>query len=189
MAFVAAAAPFLGLAGGALQAVGSITGGIASSNAANYQAAIARNNAIIANQSATYAEKAGLAAAENQSRKGAQRLAKIKTSQAAAGVDISSESAADVQAGQRMTDQLDTETVLNNAELRAYGYRAQAENFESEAQLSEMKGEQAKTAGYLGAAGSLLSSASSLGGKWNGFNFGGTPATEAEELASGVRAL
>ena len=79
--------------------------------------------------------------------------------------------------------------VERDAEQRAYGYRAQAENFESEAQLSEMKGEQAKTAGYLGAAGSLLSSASSLGGKWNGFNFGGTPATEAEELASGVRAL
>lgn len=181
----------MAIAGAGLQAVGSISGGIASSNAANYQAAIARNNATIAQQNAVYAEQSGVAAAENQSRKGAARVAKITTGQAALGVDIGSGSAVDVQAGQRMVDQLDTETVLNNAELRAYGYRNQAENFENEAKLDEMKGEQAKTAGYLGAAGSLLSNASSIGGKWGGSATwgGGAPATEAEELATGIRPI
>ena len=186
MAFIAAAAPFMAMAGAGIQAVSSITSGIASSNAANYQAQIARNNKVIADQNAVYAEQSGIAAAENQSRKGAARVAKIKTAQAAQGVDINTGSAVDVQVGQRMTDQLDTENVLNNAELRAYGYRVQGENFESEAKLDEMKGEQAKTAGYLGAAGSLLSNASSISGKWGGSGSWGGGSTPAEDLASGI---
>lgn len=189
MAFMAVAAPYLAMAGAGLQAVSSISGGVAASNAANYQAAVARNNATIAQQNAVRAEQAGAAAAENESRKGASKVAKIKVAQAASGVDVNTGTAVDVQAGQRETNQLDTETVFQNSMLHAYGYRTQAQNFESEARLDEMKGEAAKTAGYLGAAGSLLSNASSIGGKWGGGATwgGGAPATEAEELASGVR--
>ena len=179
------------MAGAGISAVSSVTSGIANSNAAQYQASVARNNATIAQQNAVRAEQAGAAQAENESRKGASKLAKIKVAQAASGVDVNTGSAVDVQAGQRETDQLDAETVMQNAQLHAYGYRTQASNFQSEAQLDEMKGEQAKTAGYLGAAGGLLSSASSIGSKWGGSSTwgGGAPSTEAEELAAGVRPL
>lgn len=167
-----AVVPALMVASAAVAAVGAVSSGIASKNAADYQAQVANNNAIVAQQNAEYALKAGSAQAENQSRKGAANLGRIKTAIAAGGVDVNSGSALDTQVGQRETNQLDTETVLNNAQLQAYGYRTQQTNFESEAKLDTMKGEAAETSGYLKAGGDLLSSASSIGGKWTGFSGG-----------------
>ena len=63
MAFMAAAAPIAGLVGAGVSATGTIEGGEATSNAAAYQAQVAKNNAIIAEQNATYASNAGLASA------------------------------------------------------------------------------------------------------------------------------
>jgi hypothetical protein len=168
VAFIAAAAPFLALAGAGVSAVGTISGGIASQNASNYQAAVANNNAIVAKQNATRAEQAGEAAAENESRKGAAELAKVKTAQAASGIDVNTGSAVDVQAGERETNQLNTETVFQNDLLKAYGYRVNAENFQSEAALDTAKADEAVPASVLAAGGGLLSSAASVGGKWGG---------------------
>jgi len=158
----------LAAASAAVSAIGSIEGGYAAQNAADYQAQVARNNAQIAEQNAVYATQAGRAAAENQSRKGAAQVGQIKVAQAAGGVDVNSGSAEDVQVGQREVNQLDTETVLNNAQLHAYGYRTQATNFQAEANLDTMKGEQAVEGAYLKAGGDLLSSASGISGKWTG---------------------
>ena len=168
MAFVAAAAPFLAMAGAGVSAVGTVAGGIATQNASNYQAAVANNNAIVAQQNATRAEQAGSAAAENQSLKGSAELAKVKVAQAANGVDVNSGSALDVQVGERETNQLDTETVFQNDLMKAYGYRVNAENFHSEAELDTAKADEAVPASVLSATGGLLSSASSIGGKWSG---------------------
>lgn len=169
MAFLAAIpalASVAGIAGAGISAVGAISGGIASRNAANYQAQIAKNNAVIAEQNAVRTEQAGIVSAENQSRKGAAKLASMKVAQAANGVDVNTGSAVDVQAGQRQTDQLDTETVLSNSNLHAYGYRTQRDNFESEAKLDEAKAANAVPAAGLAAAGGLLSNASSIGLKY-----------------------
>lgn len=179
-----AVVPALMVASAVVGAAGSISSGIAAKNAADYQAAVANNNATIAQQNAEYAMKAGYAQAENQSRKGAANLGRIKTAQAASGVDVNSGSALDVQEGQRETNQLDTETVLNNAQLHAYGYRTQATNFEAESKLDTMKGEAAQTASYFKAGGDLLSSASSIGGKWTGS--GGGSFTETPMGMGGI---
>jgi DNA-binding helix-hairpin-helix protein with protein kinase domain len=160
--------PLLAVAAAGVSAVGAVEGGIASKNAADYQAQVAANNSQIANQNATYAMESGEAQAANQSRKGAANLGQIKVKQAASGVDVNSGSAVDVQAGQRETNQLDTETVLNNSELQAYGYRTQSTNFQAQSGLDTMQGEQAEEAGYLKAGGDLLSGASGVGGKWTG---------------------
>lgn len=161
-------APLLAVAATGLSAVGAVEGGIASKNAADYQAQVSANNATIANQNADYAIESGQAQAANQSRKGAANVGQIKVKQAASGVDVNSGSAADVRVGQRETNQLDTETVLNNSELQAYGYRSQSTNFEAQSQLDTMQGEQAEEAGYLKAGGDILSGASGVGGKWTG---------------------
>lgn len=175
MAFLAAAPLLAGLgaAGAGISAIGAITGGIAARNAANYQATVARNNQTIALQNAARAEQAGNVQAEAQGRKGAAQVAGIKVGQAASGVNVNTGSAVDVQAGQREINQLDTETVLNNAELHSYGYRSQASNFDAESKLDEAKANNAVPAAALSATGSLLSSASSLGLKWSGTPSGG----------------
>lgn len=174
---MAVAMPLALIAGGigaGVSAVGAIEQGQATANAANYQAQVARNNAIIAQQKADYAIQSGQQQAATQSMKGAATLGKIKANQAASGVDVNSGSAADVQVSQRELNKLDTDTVLNNAELKAWGYRTEATSDTAQAQLSDMQAEQAPIGAAFSAAGGLLSSASSLGGKWattgGGFN-------------------
>lgn len=161
-----------GVAGAGTSAYGTYESGQATSNAASYQAAVAQNNSIIANQNAAYAEKAGTAQAEATSLKGAATAGKIKAAQAANGIDVNTGSAVNVRASQAETSQLDTETVLNNAELQAYGYRANATNYTAEAGLESTEAEQAPIGAELGATGNLLSNASSIGLKWTGFNQG-----------------
>lgn len=166
MAFIAPLALAAGVAGSTISAVGTLEQGQATANAAKYQAQVAQNNAVIANQNADYSIAAGQAGAANTSRKGAAAVGKIKAAQAASGIDVNSGSAVNVQAGERATNKLDTETVLNNAELQAYGYRSQATGYEATAGLETYKAEQAPIAADFSAAGGFLSSASGVGEKW-----------------------
>lgn len=168
MAFLAAAAPAIGIAGAGLSALGTFSSAEATGNAAAYQAQVAKNNQVVANQNATYAEEAGEQQAAATSLKGAATMGKIKAAQGASGVSVNSGSAVNVRESAAETGQLDTETVLNNAELTAYGYRTQATNYGAEAGLEEMEAEEAPIAGALGAAGNLLSSASGIASKWGG---------------------
>jgi hypothetical protein len=97
--------------------------------------------------------------------KGAENLGKIKTAQAASGIDVNSGSALNVQTGAREASKLDTETVLSNAELQAYGYRTAAMGYEATAGLESTEAEEAPIAGAISGAGGLLSGASSVGSK------------------------
>lgn len=155
-------------------------GGIAARNQANYRAAIAKNNETAALQNAARAEQAGNVQAEAQGRKGAARLGRIKAEQAASGLNVNQGTPVDVQAGQREMSQLDTETVLNNAQLHAYGYRTQAMNFRAEEGLERAKADSAIPAAALKAGGGLLANASSLSGKWTGGGGGGSTLSHEE---------
>lgn len=166
MAFAAPLALAAGIVGAGITAAGTLEAGSAASAAANYRAQVATNNAITARQNADYAEKAGSVAGTTQSLKGAQVAGKIRAGQAAGGIDVNTGSAAKVAAGQRTISNLDTATTLNNSELTAYGYRTKAVSEDAQAKLDKMAGDQAITGSELGAAGGLISSASSLGSKW-----------------------
>jgi hypothetical protein len=167
MAFIAPLALAAGIAGAGVSAVGAVEQGQATSNAAAYSAQVAANNATIANQNAEYATAAGVQQAADTSLKGAAKSGKIKAGQAASGIDVNTGSAVAVQEGQRETDKLDAETVLNNAELKAYGYRSAATGFTAQSGLDTAESEQAPIGADIGAGGSLLSNASSLGFKWS----------------------
>lgn len=166
MAFAAPLALVAGGIGAGVSAYGAVEGGQATANAASYSAQVARNNATIANQNADYSIAAGQQKAAVTSLKGAAVGGQIKAGQAASGVDVNTGSAVKVQEGQRMAEKLDTDTMLSNAQLQAYGYRSQATSFTAEAGLEEMKAEEAPIGADIGAAGNFLSSASSLGLKW-----------------------
>ena len=157
MAFAAPVAALIG-------ATGSLVSGAATANAADYQAAVANNNALTAGRNAANAVQSGEVQAENKSRQGAERQASIKASTAANGVDVNSGSAVTTQEGAREVAQTDTATTMHNALLTAYGYRQQQTGFQAESQLDKTKGEDAEIGSDLSAAGSLVGNANSIGG-------------------------
>lgn len=161
--------------GTALSAYGAYSAGQAQSANAKYQAQVAKNNQTIENQNATYATQAGEVQATEASQQARAQGAKIKTAQAANGVDVNTGSAVDVQQTQRETGSLNTATVLNNAMLRAYGYRSQGVNFGAQAGLDTAEAGQAETAGDLSALGTLAGGAKSSGLFGGG---GGQPADQ-----------
>ena len=166
MAPLIAAAPLIGLIGAGVGAAGTVLGGIAQGNAASYQAQVAQNNATIEQNNAKYAVQAGQARAQATSLKNAAAGGAVKAAQAASGIDVNTGSAVDVQKTQRELGQLDTETVLNNSELQAYGYRSAATSYSATAGLEETEAAQAPIGAAIGATGNLLSNASSLGLNW-----------------------
>jgi len=167
MAFAAPLALIAGVAGAGISAYGTMEQGAAQAASANYAAQVARNNATIANQNATYAEAAGQRSASDEAMKNAATVGHIKARQGASNIDVNSGSAVTVRESQRELGKLDTETVLNNAELQAYGYRSQAANFQAQAGLEEQEAEQAPVGADISAAGGFLSGASGAAFKWS----------------------
>src|ERR1700687_617350 len=98
---MAFAVPLIGLVGGVISAVGTISAGMAQKNAMDYQAQVAANNAIIAQQNATYAIEAGQSKAATQSLKEAETGGEIKAAMAANNVDVNTGSNKAVQVSQR----------------------------------------------------------------------------------------
>jgi opacity protein-like surface antigen len=162
-------APALGLLGAGISAFGAVESGIAQQHSANYQAQVAQNNAITANQNAVYSEHAGQTQATQASLKSAEKQARVKGALAANGIDVNSGSAVDVQESQREVGKLDTETTMANANLQAYGYRTQQAGFESQEKLDKATADNAVPGAILGATGGLLSNASAIGVKSHTF--------------------
>src|SRR5690348_13478211 len=112
----------IGLVGTGVQAVGAIGQGIATSNADNYNAQVARNNAI-------HATEAGEENAQNQSLRGAANVGRIKTAFAANNVTLNApgrNSATDVVKSAREASVVNATNTENDALVTAYGYNAQS---------------------------------------------------------------
>lgn len=153
-------------ASGAVGAMGASNQAKSMSAMSGYQAGVARNNQIIAEQNAQHALESGATAAENQSMKTAATLGEQKATQAASGLDVNSGSPLDVRKSTASLGWLDAMTILSNAGEKAAAYRAQKLNFESEEQLDLMKAKNYDTAGKYAVASSLLGSATSVSDKW-----------------------
>lgn len=155
-----------GVAGGLLQAAGTLSSGLAASESYAYKAQVAANNAAIEKQKAVMDMQAGEVAATNQGLKTRAKVAAEKTMQGAAGIDVNSGSAVDVRAGSAELGMLDALTVRSNAAKKAWSDEVNAQNMEAQSTLDKAASDSAETGAYLGAAGSLLSSASTVGGNY-----------------------
>lgn len=153
--------------------IGALSNAAAQRKQAEYQAQVARNNALIAEQNARAATATGEAAAQAQSFRSRAAGAAIESGQGASGIDIGSPSLTDVRQSQASTGRLDVENVMQRARLQAYGFGTQATGYQAQAGLYDMAGSQAQTAGTIGAFGSLLSGASSFSDKWARFQTSG----------------
>jgi hypothetical protein len=147
---------FLPLIGAVVGAASSVMGGIAAKNQADYQAAIANRNAIVAGQEQASAiqvgeEKSGLA-----SLRGASALGRVKTEIAASGVDVNRGSAVDVRASERMANILNAQSTMWNAARSGWGYGQHAIGEEAQAQADKAAGQQAEIQGFFGGAADLF---------------------------------
>lgn len=159
----------LGAGSLALQGVSALTkagastsSGAAAAAAAQYQAQVAANNKIVADESADKAVESGEVAADIQSKKGAALGGKIKASQAANGVDVNTGSAVDVRAGARMASKVDSETALNNAQWTGWGYRSQGVGYGAQSGLDTLEAGSDLAGGQAGATGALLAGGGSI---------------------------
>lgn len=141
-------------------AVGSLVGGIASGNAANYQAKIAENNAVIARQNAAHSAAATASQTEQAGLKARAQSAGVRAGIAANNLDVDTGSPVDVQTSQREIGALDTETVANRGAEEVYGYQSQAVGYQAQSKLDRSEAGSDYLGGVLKAAGGLAANPS-----------------------------
>lgn len=171
-----AAALGVGILGAGVSAYGSYESGQAQAQAAAYQAQVAANNAAVARENASMESAAGEAAATTKGLQTRATVGKEKAYAGASGIDVNTGSTANVRAGTEEMGMLDALTIRSNAAKQAWAQEVQSTSDTAQSQLLQYEGQQAATAGEIGAVGSLLSGASTVGGnylRWSN-QFGGS---------------
>jgi hypothetical protein len=162
----------LGVASVVASVGGSIMQGYAQSQAANYNAQVARNNQIVANQNAQIALQTGQTQEEAKRIQTGEMMGGIVASQAASGVNPNTGSALSVRSSAAETGELDALTIRSNANLQARNLTYQAAQYGAQSQLYSSQ------AGW-DVANSILGGASSVSDKWLKYNqmgvFGNQP--------------
>ena len=133
---------------------------------ANYNAQVAKNNQIIANQNASIALQQGQQQEENKRIQTGEMLGAIESGEAASGVNPNTGSALNVRASAAETGELDALTIRSNANLTARNSAYAARMYGSQAQLDTSQGE-------YGAMSSILGGASSVSNKWLQYQMNG----------------
>lgn len=101
--------------------------------------------------------------------------ARVKSS--AAGLDVNFGSAANTEDDIALIGYEDSSAISENVTKEIQGYDINAANFRSDAKAAKMRAKSAKTASYIGAAGTLLSGASQIAStnSARGYNWYGGP--------------
>jgi len=162
-----------GVAGAGIGAYGAYAKGKAGSETYTYQAAVAQNNQAIAKRNAQYQLAAGESEAEIAGIKERQQMGATKAGQSARGLDVNTGSNADIQEGEAKIASFEQMMIRHNAARKAYG--AELEGYQQGVQstLDLKAAKQARTAGDIDIASSLVGGASSVSDKWFKFSQAG----------------
>ena len=152
----------VGAEGASVQAAGAEEVGGAEQTQADYQAQVAKVNAQIAGENATYAMAAGQEEAGIVGLQGAGQVGEIKAAQGASNIDVNTGSAEKVQESARAQNELSSEDILNDASLYAYGYRAAQTSETAQAGLYGLVAQQAPIAAGIKAAAANESGVSDI---------------------------
>lgn len=125
----------------AFAAVGTLLGGAAEGNAADYNAAVNQQNATMTRQQ-------GSAAVEKQRRENVRLLGSIKANYGASGITMEG-SAMDVFAASAAEAELDAQNTAYNYEVKARGYDA-------ESTLNRARANNARTGAFFSAGAQLM---------------------------------
>lgn len=153
------------LVGGAVSAIGQMQQQQAAQAQANYQAQVAQNNKIIADQNAAYSRQAAAAQEARQNEKTAALIGAARAAQASNGLDVNVGSALDVQSSAAMLGQLDAASIRSAGERQARAYEDQGRGFQDQAGLYALQANAAAPSA-LSLFGSILGTAGAVSGKW-----------------------
>lgn len=155
------------IGGGLLSGAGQIASASAQSKAARYNAEVQRQNAMLAERQAKNVLDAGMREEQKQKAMTAQLMAKQQVAQAANGVDVSFGTPLDLMVDTAKQGAIDALTIRTNAYRNYDDVRNQAVASRNQAALYDMEAKNSRTAGILGAFGSM---ASSFGGAYSSYN-------------------
>ncbi len=155
--------------------------GYAQSQAANYNAQVARNNQIVANQNAQITLQQGQTQEEAKRIQTGEMGAAIVANEAASGVNPNEGSALNVRSSAAETGELDALTIRYNSNLQARNLQYQGAQYGAQAQLYSSQ------AGF-DVANSILGGASSVSSKWLQYNQMGVWGNQPQNPASGASA-
>jgi hypothetical protein len=146
--------------------MGQMQSANAQAAAANYNARVQENNAQIARDNAADARKRGLVAMDDTMRKTSALKGRQIAVMSANNLDITSGSPLDILGDTAQLGQWDARTTENAYEREARGHETQSMNFSAEAELSRMNARASKSAGTIGAIGTLASGIGSVANSW-----------------------
>lgn len=158
-------------AGAGASAYGSYQQSKAAKNAATYNAAISRNNAIIAERQADDRITQGKQEENTFRKQLAQLKGKQRSIYAGSGVVVDEGSPLDTLMETAELGEIDAFTIRRNAEREAYGIRNQAQNFTNQANMQQTEARNINP--FFNAGTTLLTQGSSAATKM-GFAMGGT---------------
>jgi len=142
-----------------LGAAGQMQQANATAAASNYNAQVQEMNAQISERRAKDAIERGALEEQRKRQEVAQIQGRQQVAMAANGVDLGFGSPLDTLVDTAVLGELDALTIRSNTYREAYDQRVQAANQRAGAQLSLAEGKAAKTGGWLGAAGTILTGA------------------------------
>ena len=157
---VLAVAVTASVASATMQGVQSAQQAGAAKQAADYNAQVANNNAIIAAQQRSTTLQQGEAEAHKSMRDQAQMIGAQRAQMSANGIDLTQGSAQDILASTKFLGGLDVNTIQSNAARQAWGYSVQGMNDKSAANLETWRANSINPSqiGAMSAGTSILSS-------------------------------
>lgn len=140
-----------------------------------YQAAVSRNNQILAERQASDAEARGRIAERNQRIKTQQLQGRQRAVLASNGVVVDEGSALDITSDTAAIGEQDALTIRSNAEREALGFRTQGMNFGATAGLQSMQA--ANTSATMGQVGTLFQGVGAVADRWYRYRNPTSPTT------------
>lgn len=170
------------LAAGALSAYNQYQTG-------KYSAAVAEQNADVAEAQAQDSINRGNAQAEQVRRQNRQAAGTQAAIMGATGADLSTGGALDVFGDTAQFGTLDALTTVNNAQREAYGYQVQSANYDAQAVSARKQGNMGAVTTLLTTPLQAYGAYQMAGGTWNPFNTktGTTPMLQSGAMGSDSR--
>lgn len=140
-----------------------VYGGMQANAQGKYENALAQQNAKLEERARGDAIVRGETTQMQHYRRLAQALGEARVKNAAAGLDTGFGSAADMESDIALMGYEDSAAISENTINEVRGFDMNAANYRSQGNASRLAGKAAQTAGFIGAAGTILSSASQIG--------------------------
>lgn len=182
-----------GVASGVVGGISSYQQGKATQAQYNYQAEVNRRNAQKAQANADTKRQEGIEESRLQRLKTLQTVGSQQAAMAANGFDVSSGTNLDIVEDTAAMGELDALTTRYNYETEALAYESQADNYNNQANLDILAGQNAYKSGVYGAVSSGingLGSAASVASKWySGNSVGKTNSTKVSNkyVSGGIK--